>query len=100
MQVSVEITRASIGNWFGTAFGACGRTAPIAGAFALGWWLWPEGFLYGPIATIALKNVFLAAGSLSVLAVACLMTLFAAAEPAAALLKRLQESHDRFFWRS
>jgi len=67
----------------------------IGGTFAVGWCLWPDGFLHEPIATLTHRSVLLAAGSMGVLAVASLMALFAVTEPIAALVTRLQDRRDR-----
>lgn len=63
------------------------RRLLIGATFALGWWLWPDGFLFGALAALTPKAVFLAACSMGVLAIASLMAIFAAAEPVAALIE-------------
>jgi hypothetical protein len=86
----VEKVRASIGNFLDTVVGRFERTLIICGAFAAGSWLWPAGFLFGPVSALTPRIVFLAASAMGVLAIACLMMIFVAAEPVAALMNRLQ----------
>jgi hypothetical protein len=74
-----------------------GRFAIIGSILALGWWLWPDGFLFGPVRNLDIKALLLASASMSMLAVALLMMLFAAAETIAVLIRRLRPGCDRTF---
>jgi hypothetical protein len=66
------------------------RAAIIGVPFAVGCWLWPAGFLFGPLGTITPKTVWLAVGSMALFAVAGMTLLFVALEPAAALVRRVR----------
>jgi hypothetical protein len=86
----VEKIRASIGLRLEAVLGRFERTLIICNAFAAGSWLWPAGFLFGPVSALTPKTVLLAAASMGVLAIACLMAIFLAAEPIAALMNKRQ----------
>src|SRR5262245_53047961 len=64
------------------------RTLLNLAVLGAGWWLWPDGFLYGPLADVTPKTVLLASLSMGAFAIGSLMAIFSASEPLAALLRK------------